>query len=279
MILKPRAKVNLHLEVLNKRPDGYHNLRSLFLKTTLDEELDVTLKPRAVFYQLECRALERLDREHDILYKAYRFYSRLSGERFGLEIKLKKRIPMEAGLGGGSADAAALLKQLNAVFKAVDDEELIKASVEVGADVPFFMSPAKAAVVEGVGEKILPLPPKKFYIVIMKPELSVATAGAFRALERGAAYRERVPSAQLRESWHQERSGLYFNSFETIFESKHAYINKYKALLKKAGACHAGLTGSGSCIIGLFTGKEQAEAAMLPAAAAAPLVIFTESLD
>ncbi|MCL2519397.1 MAG: 4-(cytidine 5'-diphospho)-2-C-methyl-D-erythritol kinase [Spirochaetaceae bacterium] len=261
--LTPPAKINLHLEVLNKRSDGYHNLRSIFLKIALRDWLSITIHNRPTAkptYQLISKTKFPLN--NDLLYKAYRLYQNLSGLNFNLKVKLTKYIPMQAGLGGGSSDAASLLLCLNKHFNQVDDYTLLQQSAQLGADVPFFMQPANACLVEGLGEIVTPLnkPVEPLYVVIAKPALGMATGPSFGLLGRTQDYKAKMSKELLTEAWQNQNFSPLFNSFD-ILSNSYPYINNYKQIFNGYGSLYTALSGSGSSVLALFNKKEQAKAA------------------
>ncbi|MDY4889370.1 MAG: 4-(cytidine 5'-diphospho)-2-C-methyl-D-erythritol kinase [Sphaerochaetaceae bacterium] len=183
------AKVNLHLNVYGKRPDGYHELISVFQKISLADEIlmkvyhddsSITI-PEAYVTGLE----NLVEKGHDSMTKAIGFWCRRFNIPIRVEIVINKRIPSGSGLGGASSDAAFVLLVLNQLFfKQVDQDYMSAVALEVGADVPFFLSGAHAAVVEGIGDVITPLAkPKNFFGYVLLPKKSVATSSAYSRLD------------------------------------------------------------------------------------------------
>lgn len=179
------AKLNLALAVTGRRPDGYHELRSVF--ATLDLADDVRVAP---YRRLEVRNTADLDGAEDIAGRAVRVLAGATGREPAAFVRIRKRIPQAAGLGGGSSDAAAVLRGLARLWDV--DADLVSIAASVGSDVPFFASGSAVALVSGRGEQVRPLPPPAapIHVVVLRPPLRLATADVFAAHaieDRGAA--------------------------------------------------------------------------------------------
>src|SRR5919204_970817 len=177
------AKLNLALEVVGKRDDGYHELRSVFVTLDLRDELRVAPHKR-----LEVRNSLRVDGE-DLAARAVKALARAAGREPHAFVRIHKRIPPAAGLGGGSSDAAAALRALAQLWRS--DADLVRVAAEVGSDVPFFAAALPAALVSGRGEHVRPLPAPQegIHVVVLRPPLRLATAEVFAAFamtDRGA---------------------------------------------------------------------------------------------
>jgi 4-diphosphocytidyl-2-C-methyl-D-erythritol kinase len=170
------AKLNLALAVTGKRDDGYHELRSVF--ATLDLADDVRVSPHR---RLEVRNTADLDGSEDLAARAVRALASATGREPAAFVRIRKRIPLAAGLGGGSSDAAAVLRALAAVWKV--DVDLVRVAASVGSDVPFFASGLAVALVSGRGEAVRPLPrpAEPIHVVVLRPPLRLATAEVFAA--------------------------------------------------------------------------------------------------
>ena len=178
------AKLNLALAVEGKRPDGYHDLRSVFVTIGLVDDVRV-----ATSRALEVRNTARLEGE-DLAARAVRALAAATGHAPAAFVSIRKRIPLAAGLGGGSSDAATVLRALASLWRV--DVDLVRVAADVGSDVPFFASGARVALVTGRGERVRPLaaPADLIYAVVTRPTLRLATREVFGALEdgdRGAA--------------------------------------------------------------------------------------------
>ena len=190
--IKAYAKVNIGLKVGKKRSDGYHDIDSYFLRIPFFDEITLSLEEGD--YQVVIKGNEDyLEKgKTDIMEKAARLYSEKTGKRFSLFIEIEKHIPEKAGLGGGSSDAASVLLFLNRYYKCLDKQELILLAKSVGADVPFFVSEAILARINGIGEIVLPLTyslPYKYVSLFRAAGSGVSTKDAYERLdERMAEY-------------------------------------------------------------------------------------------
>ncbi|MFH1645089.1 MAG: 4-(cytidine 5'-diphospho)-2-C-methyl-D-erythritol kinase [Candidatus Omnitrophota bacterium] len=151
--VKAPAKINLFLDVLNKRPDGYHNIVTIFQRIALYDTIKV--KKTAKYISLLCDSSDVPSGKNNIVYKAAKLMRAELGIKDGLDITLKKRIPVCAGLGGGSSDAAAVIKAINLIFNLnLSPGRLRAIAANVGADVPFFLTDESCAIGRGVGERL-----------------------------------------------------------------------------------------------------------------------------
>ncbi len=243
------AKVNLHLEIGEKRADGYHSLRSLCVKVNLFDHLFIEFMPQG--YELVNADDFFFEKNTDILYKAVEFYKKLSGKQFGIKIRLTKNIPMQAGLGGGSSDAGVLLRFLNQHFEeAVPWYVLIRESASVGADVPLFVHPYPAAWMEGIGEKIVPLTPRPLDILLCFPHMGINTQEAYAALDsygQGRLYG--LEEGDAKEMWDKHpKEWKFFNSFAQKLNKEYPFVEKGKEFLRQFPIDYVELSGSGSTI-------------------------------
>ena len=293
------CKINLHLVIKEKRPDGFHMLESLFASLALSDTLRFEINKSGkkggclqksnnlrfsdqLFADWELPPHEcpgkPIPPENNLVSKAVLLFREKTGFEEGLNIRLRKRIPAGAGLGGGSSDAASTLLALNALAgTALPIEELKEMAAVLGSDVPFFIS-GGAAFVGGRGELIEPLkPPEGLWVVLVKPPFSSDTASAYRLLDetRESASgpvipKENLPKNVIIKSLEDDPfSWPYQNDFLHVFLSARDGENGKKALayravlqrLEKAGAVFTGLSGSGSCCFGVFIGKKSAKRA------------------
>ncbi|WDI37968.1 4-(cytidine 5'-diphospho)-2-C-methyl-D-erythritol kinase [Entomospira culicis] len=260
------AKLNLHLEVLGKDPErtGYHQLRSLMVKIDLYDRLDLTIDLHNNNYQLQGFAIAP---EQDILYKSYQLFRELSGINFGLDLQLTKKIPQQAGLGGGSADAGALLQFLQKYFNyPLPLETLIRASASIGADIPFFVQSASVALVEGIGERITPLtsPSTPLVFLLIKPNEAMPTAQAFRTLSKEISTKRATLSAeQLRDLWEDhpinETHPHFFNHFiEALTDDFPQTRSILHALRTHTDVQWASMSGSGTTLFARIKDSQRA---------------------
>lgn len=267
--VKAFAKINLGLKVLNRRPDGYHELRTVYQTISLADTLEIGFAPAR-------RTFLRLSSEPEIpgnlVLRAARMAlsaMRTTGE---VELRLKKRIPMGAGLGGGSSDAAAVLLALPVLAgRRLDLGTLIRLASELGSDVPLFLLGGTTLGV-GRGSEVYPLPdlPGSRGLLVV-PEVRVATAEAYAALGRGltnAAAGNKINSFQSCV-WgagvgvsEDAMPALAGNDFEAVVFRQHPRLRTVKTRLRRLGAATAVLTGSGSAVYGLFPAREKLEAAL-----------------
>jgi 4-diphosphocytidyl-2-C-methyl-D-erythritol kinase len=244
------AKINISLRVFGKRPDGYHHIRSVMVPVTLYDEVAVEEAPSGIAVETDDPTVP-VDGTNSCC-KAAAAFMRLAGVPSGVRIRITKRIPTEAGLGGGSSDAAATLKGLAALSGwAPPDGEMLGLAASVGADVPFFVG-GKAALAEGFGERLTPVAWRvPFCALIVKPPFGLSTREGYGRLGRGPGdppERTGVPSF---EGW-DDVTGAVANDFEEAWTDTRPEIRRIKERLLGAGARAAGLTGSGSAVYGLF---------------------------
>ena len=249
------AKINLDLRVLDKRPDGYHELRTIFQTISLSDRLELSFTPaRATGIAL----YTSVDIPDNLVVKAARFCldeMRLTGS---VELRLDKRIPMGAGLGGGSSDAAAVLLALPVLAGGVIPiERLTAIARELGSDVPFFLMGGRAVGI-GRGTELYPLPDIEPHpALVVTPPIHVSTADAYRSLNRGQLTMELLQNnidsfqAVVRDS-----AGVVgANDFEDAIFRKHPQLRALKHKLITLGASSAMMSGSGSSIFGIFAAR------------------------
>ncbi|MGE5285215.1 MAG: 4-(cytidine 5'-diphospho)-2-C-methyl-D-erythritol kinase [Actinomycetota bacterium] len=253
------AKLNLSLQVFGKRPDGYHHIRSVMVPVSLYDE--VTVEEASGGIHVECDAPGVPTGAANSCHKAAAFFLGWAGTPAGVRIRIRKAIPAESGLGGGSSDAAAALKGLIALTgKHPPPEALLGMAARVGADVPFFLT-GGAALVEGFGERLTPLTWNvPFHAVIVRPAFGLSTREGYARLGRGAGDpppRGHVPSFRT----FSEVAAVVRNDFEAVLETSHPELAAIRRELASAGAEAAGLSGSGSAVFGLFTSEGAARGA------------------
>lgn len=255
MRIYPPAKINLGLNVVSKRPDGYHDLETVFYPLSdVTDILDVNVVEGdcgTVTLSLDGNPIDG-DVEKNLVVKAYRLLS-TDYSLPAMSINLTKRIPMQAGMGGGSADAAYTLKAINELAKLnLSEEKLEEYALKLGADCPFFVR-CKPCFATGVGEKMTPisLSLADYEVRYVKDdEISVSTADAFRNIPVQKPQRECVDIVlnEPIENWKE----LLHNDFETTVFAKYPKLAEIKQKMYDDGAVYAVMTGSGSAIIGIF---------------------------
>jgi len=258
--LRALAKINLDLRVLHARPDGYHEIRTIFQTVSLADTIDVEFTPAR-------RSTIQLSSEPEIpdnlvVKAAERIMDELRVAAT-IRIRLRKRIPMGAGLGGGSSDAAAVLLALPALAgRRLELPRLVELAAALGSDVPFFLLGGTAVAI-GRGTELYPLPdspPRRGLLIA--PPVHVSTAEAYRALAARLtteSQQNKIVSFQLK-TWSELAGGAginCINDFETVVFEQFPRLASLKQRLMKLGADPALMTGSGSGIFGLFGAREQ----------------------
>lgn len=251
-----QAKLNLHLRVLSRDESGYHSLETIFHRIDLADDLTIEITERG--RTLDVTGAETGPVESNLAWLAARAYADYSGWPAGFSIQLLKRIPVGAGLGGGSADAAAVLRGLDSLSsRPLGNNALIAIASRLGSDIPFLASDAVMALGWGRGERMLSLPPlPRQDVLLMTPPFSVRTADAYRWLDEDRAGVVAEPETILLKSrqfasW-DDISKFGRNDFEAVVASHHPGISDYLARLRGSRASFAGMTGSGSTLFGIL---------------------------
>ena len=260
---KARAKINLTLNVLNKRPDNYHNLESIFQKINLYDELYIE-KTESDTLEIITN-LKDVKLEKNTIYKAYVKLKEKYKEIKGMRVRLNKKIPTEAGLAGGSTDCASFILAVNKMYKLnLREKELIEIGKSLGADVcPCYYNIAVRA--EGIGEIITKIDTNfKYYVLIIKPKISCSTKDMFNKLDEIENLRRREVSVPVEEALKTRNLTLLCENLYNVFEEaicEKELIKSLKQKLLQNGAIGALMTGSGSCVYGIFKNKEEAKQA------------------
>jgi 4-diphosphocytidyl-2-C-methyl-D-erythritol kinase len=256
--LKSPAKVNLRLEILRRREDGYHELRSILQKISLCDTLSVSLKKeKGVSISTDHPRLP-IGRGN-LVYRAAQMILKKSEYKGGLHIDIRKEIPLGAGLGGGSSDAATTMKALNQLFEiGLPTKELMKIGSGIGADVPFFFLDG-AAVASGIGERLKKIELPDLWYVLINPNFEVSTRWAYQNFV--LTKRHFHFNLQGFVKTPEEISSLLWNDLEGVVSHKYPQIEGMKKMLLSAGASGALMTGSGPTVFGVFSGKREAEKA------------------
>lgn len=252
MITFPNAKINLGLNIVEKRPDGYHNLETVFYPVPIEDALEVNvLNEGDAKFRLNQAGLQiEGEADNNLVVKAYK----LLDEKFNLppvDIHLFKHIPSGAGLGGGSSDAAYMLKLLNEKFSLqLTQEALEEYAASLGADCAFFIrnTPTYA---EGIGNIFSPisLSLEGYKIIVVKPDIFVSTREAFAQIK---PHRPEVPLKEIVKRPIEEWKELMLNDFEESVFPQFPAIREIKEELYGEGAVYAAMSGSGSSVFGLF---------------------------
>jgi len=255
------AKVNLYLDVLRRREDGYHDILTIFQSISLADELIIE---RSEGIWVECDVPGLPSGEMNLAYRAAKLLKETAGLKMGVKIEIHKRIPIGAGLGGGSADAAAVLIGMNELFNLnLPRRTLMELGSEIGADVPFCIL-GGTALGEGIGDKLTRIPfIGEIWFLLLNPAIHISTGWAYRNLRltkpRGNAniLIQRFKGINSPESV----SSLLYNLFETVVFPEYPEVARLKVRLQESGALGALMSGSGSTVFGIFRSKEEAETA------------------
>jgi 4-diphosphocytidyl-2-C-methyl-D-erythritol kinase len=263
------AKINLCLDILGKRPDGYHELRTVFQTVSLHDELRLRVS-RHPDISLSIKGNAVLSREpsqENLVYRAVDALRHALKIHSGVEMELRKTIPAGRGMGGGSSDAAAaLLGYLRLTGRTLPLPQLLEIASSLGADVPFFLFGGRALGVSR-GDEIYPLPdiPKLFVLIVSPREIHVPTLEAYKWLKaRPLALTKSATDPKLwgfcALCWSAQGSGLS-NDFERPVFRRHPRLAQIKRALLQRGASEASLAGSGSAVFGVFPSPAQARRA------------------
>lgn len=256
------AKLNLTLDVLGKREDGYHDLKSVMQSVSIRDDIEIDLgtgKP----WCLKCDKEGIPTDETNLAWKAAKLYcQRMHKDPDGIEIRITKRIPSQAGMGGGSADAAAVLRALNRHYGApLSIMALAELGAEIGSDVPFCVL-CGTAMVEGRGEKVRKLPDLPDCIfVVCKPEFSVSTPELYKKIDQVAIAKrpdhQSMESALLAGDLEKVAHNLC-NVFDPVVTEEHLELNYIKSIFHQYGAVGYQMTGSGSACFAIVSEFEVA---------------------
>lgn len=255
MILQAPAKLNLYLDITGRRDDGYHLLETVMTSIDLCDRVTVRRSGKAEQITVECSNANIPQNEGNICHKAARLFFKEAGISDGSEIYIEKNIPSGAGMGGGSADAAAVLVGLNALYeKPLRTETLLKLASKIGADVPFCLVKG-TKLCRGIGEKISECPGfKNTAYLIIKPSFSCDTKSAYERYDE----KPLAPKNELNRFF-AEFPRYFYNVFEELYQSTEIFGIKERLI--QNGALGASLTGSGAAVFGAFETRKQAETA------------------
>lgn len=262
------AKINLFLDVIRKREDGYHDLGTLF--QTIDAGDTVSAEPRQDGRITLCyNEPQDYPLESDLVYKAAKLLQQESGTTLGADIYLNKVMPLGAGLGGGSADAAATLRLLNQLWKLkFKFEKLEEIGAKLGADVPFLVR-GGTAMAEGIGEKLTFVKPLQLndeqYLLVATPLDSVPTKDAYAGVPKSGPDRWETYKAKCMRTGKAASIDFAlantFNAFEESVFPKHPLVEEMKNEFKRLGATSVLMSGSGASVFGVFETRKQAKEA------------------
>lgn len=277
-VVKCAAKVNLCLEIVRRREDGYHDLRSLMTAIGIWDEIE--FEPSEKF-SLTDSSGQKLD-EYNTVSLASFLLSNLTKQSLTFALKLKKSIPAQSGLGGGSSDGAATLMALKRIWKIrCSWRKLVPIAARIGADVPFFLVPTGAAIVEGIGEILTPVKIPKLWLVLVKPDVGMPTQLAFSLWDEKPVRVETDPKLLLKALWKRNINlvrKLAVNAFESIIANCVPDVAKLKQRLIAAGAVSALMSGSGTTVFGIFFDRKTAERAFESVKGYSPWICLTRTV-
>ncbi|MFZ4619750.1 MAG: 4-(cytidine 5'-diphospho)-2-C-methyl-D-erythritol kinase [Bacteroidota bacterium] len=252
MNVKAYAKINLGLHIVGKRQDGFHDIETIFHRINLYDEINIE---NSEDISISCSNPSIPTDSGNLCWKAADLLRKESGKTNGARIEIKKNIPVGAGLGGGSSDAASVLTALNGLWKlSLDRSTLHRIALQLGSDVPFFLEHS-SAYAEGRGERLLSIDLRlPYWIVLVNPNIHVSTPWAYKRLSdlRNGTFPqrqhliERIGDAPVTGILNAE------NDFEEIVFAEHQKIRKIKLQLTELGAVLSLMSGSGSTMFGLF---------------------------
>lgn len=256
MIIFPIAKVNLGLNVVERRPDGYHNLQTVFYPVGIQDALEIFPMAEDFPSEVDCDIkvsnipIEG-DEQRNLVVRAYQLLKQDFPNLPRLHVHLYKGIPTQAGMGGGSSDASAMLRLLNTSFQLnLSDEKLISYASKLGADCAIFIL-NRPAYAEGIGEKLYPMDVdlSGWYMAVVRPDIPVPTKEAFARIKPHFPQKCcRDIVMQTVETWKEE----LVNDFEESVFALHPELAAIKERLYQLGATYAAMSGSGSALFGLF---------------------------
>ena len=259
--VKALAKINLGLDVVGKREDGYHEVCMVMQTIHLFDRLDIS-KNRSGQITMETNLSFLPTNENNLVYKAAKLLTDEFEIKDGIHVQLQKHIPVAAGMAGGSTDAAAVLYGMNRIFElGLTREQLMERGVKIGADVPYCVMRG-TALAEGIGEKLTKLPPMvKCPVLIAKPQISVSTKFVYDNLKLNSDTKHpdiKKLVTDIKEKDLYKVAGDMGNVLETVTIPAYPVIAEIKEHMKENGALNAMMSGSGPTVFGLFDKEETA---------------------
>ena len=263
------AKVNLYLDLLRKRPDGYHELLTLFERIDLADQITIEPIPGNSI-QFHCDHPDLPNDGTNLVMQAAERYRQTAGWPQGIRITLEKRIPVAAGLGGGSSDAAATLLGLQELSgRRLAEPDLFKIAGRLGADVPFFLAQVPWALGRGRGDEIEPLEcPAQLWHLLVYPQFPVPTKSVYQAFRPGGRLTGQGPDVTLliralRGNQVQKVRDLLFNALEPTVEALYPALSTVKAAIERRSGLRCPMvSGSGSTVVALCSDRAEAGAAV-----------------
>jgi 4-diphosphocytidyl-2-C-methyl-D-erythritol kinase len=254
------AKINLRLDIVGKRKDGYHDIRTLFQKVSLRDELRITTSGSSI--KVECDNHQVPANEGNLAYTAAQAIFNQYGIKDGVSISIKKNIPIAAGLGGGSSNAASTLLGINQLFGlGASTRELMRIGRDIGADVPFFIF-GKTALATGIGDRLekIEITPK-LWLLLITPGIQISTAWAYSNLRMeltSSSINTNIPNCINHLT---EIISLLSNDLEKAVIPRYPIVKSIKEDLLNKGAKGSLMSGSGSTVYGIFSSEDEAKEA------------------
>ena len=254
MIIPSYAKINIGLKIINKRPDGLHNIESVFLQISLHDSLTFSSSNK---FSIISKGISCPTNQNNILFKVIDILKKEYDININFKVLINKNIPIGAGLGGGSSNAAAFLKYLLEVNQIkLSNEKLVKLASQIGSDVPFFLN-GGFQLIKGTGDDLQQIETTVFNnkkILLIHPKFHISTKWAYSEVKKHLLTSNNKPKfSALTEkvNWN-----LFENDFEKFVCTTYPEILKLKKLLKNDGALYSGLSGSGSTVFGLYNDNQ-----------------------
>lgn len=266
MYVKAFAKINVYLDVLDKRDDGYHQLDMVMLPVELHDVIEIEYRPYLTDSFIICDRVENSETKYDLIHQTLTSFKKKFNLSQNFNITVHKEIPICAGMGGGSSNAAACLKAFKKVLKIkMTPEEELDFTLKLGADVPYCMQNVPAHV-EGIGEKVTPIACKnRFHVIVIKPKVGLSTKKVFEASDKHVMKHGNINDVikALETGDEDLLAKSMFNSLEETAISLVPEIQTIKDMLKKDGFKCVLMTGSGSCVFALTTNRYLAQSKYL----------------
>lgn len=258
MKIQSPAKLNIRLKVTGRRPNGYHELVSIMIPINLSDHLEL-IPGQKQGISISCQGFSVPENEENLIYRAAQAFFSRTGLKQSLSVKLTKNIPVAAGLGGGSSNAASTLKALNEAWSnPLTFQDLEALAVNLGADVPFFLH-GKPCIARGIGEILEPIGKwPSYWYVIVKPPISVSTAWVYGTLKLELTTDEYSFILRYLAKEKLNIADILENDLETVTAAHFPVINTIKKALVNAGAEGALMSGSGPSVFGIFKSKDRA---------------------
>jgi 4-diphosphocytidyl-2-C-methyl-D-erythritol kinase len=264
---KSPAKLNLALEVIKKLTNGFHEIRTVMLKSeNLFDELKFIFDEKKAGIKITCNNSAVPIDEKNICWKIAEQFFQKTGTCVGLEIQINKNIPLASGMGGGSSNGATVLLAINRHFGDIlTEKELITLAAKVGKDIPFFISKTRAASITGMGEKIRPL--KNFprlAILVINPKGEIPTPWAYGELDQTLLFMNDIERKNISQELIKNKSAIkkmscyLYNDFSIVAKNKYPIIEALEKATLSFGAIGASITGKGPTVFGIFQNKESA---------------------